>query len=117
MVPRALNTPAAVDKVLDIHGPQAFTISDALQTYCERLAPDAHVVTRPLWLMTVLDRTVLHGQLRGTLGLMHALQESGERGDPTEANELLGAPAITLADWCEGQTPLAQRGDPAGPSR
>jgi len=39
------------------------------------------VVTRPLWFMTVLDRTVLRGQLRGTLELMRALQHSGERRD------------------------------------
>jgi uncharacterized protein YbjT (DUF2867 family) len=101
MVSRAFSTPAALEKVLDIHGPQAFTIPDALRTYCGRLAPDTQVVTRPLWLMNLLDRTVLRGQLRGTLGLMHALQESGERGNPTEANELLGAPSISLAEWCE----------------
>jgi uncharacterized protein YbjT (DUF2867 family) len=104
MVSQALSTPAAVDKVLDIHGPQAFAIPDALRTYCERLAPDTKVVRRPLWLMAVMDRTMLRGQLRGTLALMRALQESGERGDPTEANELLGAPSITLVEWCERQT-------------
>jgi uncharacterized protein YbjT (DUF2867 family) len=104
MVSRSLSTPAAVDKVLDIHGAQALTISDALRTYCGRLAADTEVVTRPLWLMTLLDRTFMRGQLRGTLGLMRALQESGERGDPTEANELLGAPSITLTEWCEWKT-------------
>lgn len=101
MVARAFSTPAVVDKVLYIHGPQAYVITEALRTYCERLSPDTQVVTRPLWLMSLLDRTVLRGQLRGTLGLMRALQESGERGDATEANELLGAPSITLAEWCE----------------
>ena len=58
------------------------TIADALRIYCARLAPGTRVVTRPLWLMTVLDRTVLRGQLRGTLELMRVLQHSGERGVP-----------------------------------
>jgi uncharacterized protein YbjT (DUF2867 family) len=101
MVSRALTTPDAAGKCLHVHGPQALTIPDALRIYCERLAPGVRVVTMPLWFMTLLDRTVLHGQLRGTLGLMRALQQSGERGDPTEANRLLGAPSITLGEWCE----------------
>jgi DDE superfamily endonuclease len=53
-------------------------------------APGTQVVTRPLWFMTVPDRTVLRGQLRGTLELMRAMQRSGERGDPSQANRLLG---------------------------
>jgi hypothetical protein len=57
----------------------------------------------PLWFMTLLDRTVLHGQLRGTLGLIRALQQFGERGDPSETNRLLGTASITLAEWCELQ--------------
>jgi hypothetical protein len=51
--------------------------------------------------MTVLDRTVLRGQLRGNLDLMRVLQHSGERGDPSQANRLLGAPTTTLLQWCE----------------
>jgi hypothetical protein len=51
--------------------------------------------------MTVLDQTVLHGQLRGTLELMRALQHAGERGDPNQANRLLGSPTTTLLQWCE----------------
>jgi hypothetical protein len=105
MVSRSLSTPEAGGKHLDVHGPQAFTIPEALQIYCDRVATGTRVVTMPLWFMTILDRTVLHGELRGTLGLMRAIQESGERGDPTEANRLLGAPSITLAEWCERRTP------------
>jgi hypothetical protein len=51
--------------------------------------------------MTALDRTVLRGQLRGTLDLMRALQHSGERGDPSQANRLLGKPTTTLLQWCQ----------------
>jgi hypothetical protein len=40
------------------------------------------VVTRPLWFLTVLDRTVL----RGTHDLMRVLQQAGGRGDPSQAN-------------------------------
>ena len=94
-------TPESAGKRLDVHGPQALTIADALQIYCERLAPGTKVVTRPLWFMTVLDRTVLRGQLRGTLELMRAMQRSCERGDPSQVNRLLGTPTTTLLHWCD----------------
>jgi hypothetical protein len=81
MVSRALARPESAGTRLDVHGPQALTIADALRIYCQQLAPGTRVVTRPLWFMTVLDRTVLRGQLRGTLELMRALQHSGERRD------------------------------------
>jgi hypothetical protein len=98
---RALATPESAGKRLDVHGPQAHTIADALRIYCQQLTPGTRVVTRPLWFMTVLDRTVLRGQLRGTLDLMRALQHSGERGDPSQANQLLGPPTTTLLQWCQ----------------
>jgi uncharacterized protein YbjT (DUF2867 family) len=43
--------------------------------------------------------------LRAKRGRSVPLQESGERGDPTEANRLLSAPSITLAEWCERRLP------------
>jgi uncharacterized protein YbjT (DUF2867 family) len=101
MVSRALTTPRSAGKRLDVHGPEAVTIADALRIYCQQLAPGTRVVTRPLWFMTVLDQTVLRGQLRGTLELMRALQHAGERGDPNQANRLLGPPTTTLLQWCE----------------
>jgi hypothetical protein len=48
------------------------------------------VVTRPLWFMTLLDCIVLGGQVRGTLDLMRVLQQAGERGDPSQANQFQG---------------------------
>jgi hypothetical protein len=49
--------------------------------------------------MTVLDCTMLRGQLRGTLELMRVLQRFGEQGDPSQANQLLGATTTTLLQW------------------
>jgi NADH dehydrogenase len=103
MVSRALTTPESAGRRLDVHGPEPVTIADALRIYCARLAPGTRVVTRPLWFMTVLDRTVLGGQLSGTLELMGAMEHAGERGDPSQANRLLGAPTTTLLQWCEQQ--------------
>ena len=101
MVSHALVTPESAGQRLDVHGPDAVTLADALRIYCARLAPGTRVVTRPLWFMTVLDQTVLRGQLRGTLQLMRVLQRFGERGDPSQANQLMGAPTTTLLQWCQ----------------
>jgi uncharacterized protein YbjT (DUF2867 family) len=100
MVSRALATPESAGTLLYVHGPQPLTIPDALRIYRDHLAPGMRVVSLPLWFMTVLDRTVLGGRLRGTLDLMRVLQHAGERGDPGEANHLLGAPSTTLTQWC-----------------
>lgn len=103
MVSRSLSTPEAAGKCLVVHGSQALTIPQALGIYTQQLAPRVRIVTMPLWFMTVLDRTVLRGELRGTLNLMRALQQFGERGDPTEAYRLLGKPSTDLAEWCAQQ--------------
>lgn len=103
MVARAIAAPDAAGRTLYVHGPEPLTIPEALRVYRDHLAPGTRVVAMPLWCMTLLDRTVLRGQLRGTLGLMRVLQDTGERGDPSQANQLLGAPSTTLAQWCVGQ--------------
>jgi hypothetical protein len=47
------------------HAEQA--IAYALRIYCEGLAAGTRVVTRPLWFMTALDRTVLRGRCAAPL--------------------------------------------------
>ena len=51
--------------------------------------------------MVLVDRLFLRGRLRDTLDLIGVMERVGERGDPAEANRLLGAPATTLRQWCE----------------
>lgn len=49
------------------------------------------------------DRFEVRLLVRSTLQLMRVMQRVGERGDPSEANEVLGAPTTTLRRWCEKQ--------------
>ena len=100
LVSRALSTDRAMDQILTVYGPEAYTIPAALRIYCDWCAPGVTVVSRPLWLMTALDRTVLRGSLGDTIPLMRALQDLGERGDRSEAVRLLGPATTNLADWC-----------------
>ena len=114
LVSRCLAVPEAAGQRLDVHGPEAITIADALHAYCRRVAPGTSVVSMPLWFMTLADRTILKRQLRGTLGLMRALQRDGERGDPRLTDQLLGPADTTLAQWLHKHP---QNGNPPPPRR
>lgn len=111
MVSRAFLAPQAARRDLFVHGPEEVTIADALRLYCKLVEPDKRVVTVPLPLMRLADRLFLGGELRANLELMGVLQRVGERGDPAEANELLGAPTTTVRQWCEREAEL-RRGAP-----
>jgi uncharacterized protein YbjT (DUF2867 family) len=106
MVSRAFQEPEAENRIFYIQGPEALTLVDALRLYCSMLEPEKRVMTIPLWVMPILDTLFLGKQMRRTVQMMQVLQRSGELGDPTDANRLLGAPTMTLRAWCEQQRTL-----------
>ena len=103
MVSQSFRMPEAANRQFFVHGPEAITIPDALRLYCSLVEPGKRVVTLPLAFMSVVDTLFMRGQLRSTIQLMRAMQRVGERGDPSEANEVLGAPTTTLRQWCHKQ--------------
>ncbi len=103
MVSRSYQTPGALNKELYIYGPQAFTMAEALKTYCGIVDPLVRVATIPIWLLSLLGRITFNVELRSIAELLAYYDKIGEEGDPREANELLGAPATTLQQWCEGR--------------
>lgn len=122
MVSRAFQEPDASNKTFYVQGPEALTLEEALRLYCSLLSPEAKVTTIPLWLMSVMDTLFLGKQIRRTLQMMQVLRRTGEVGNPSEANRILGAPTTTLRAWCERQrlhpsenrTPLTERKQPGG---
>ena len=103
MVSRSFRTPEAANRHFFVQGPKALTIPDALHLYCSLVEPGKRVVSMPLWFMRAVDTLFMSRQLRSTIQLMGVVRRVGERGDPSEANEMLGAPATTLRRWCEQQ--------------
>ena len=101
MVSRSFRTPEAANRRFFVHGPEAITIPDALRLYCSVVEPGRRVVSMPLWFMSVVDRLFMRGRLRSTLQLMRVMQRVGERGVPSTADGVLGAPMTTLRRWCE----------------
>ena len=109
MVSRAFQVPEAGKKVFFVQGPEALTLVEALRLYCTMLEPEKRVTTMPLWLMSVVDTLFLGRKMHRTLQIMQVLQRSGEFGDPTDANLILGAPTTTLRAWCEQHRTLRSR--------
>ncbi len=103
MVSRSYQTPDALNKELYIFGPRAFTMAEALKTYCRIVDPRVRVATIPTWLLSLLGRITFNVELQSIAELLAYYDKIGEEGDPREANELLGAPTTTLQQWCEGR--------------
>jgi uncharacterized protein YbjT (DUF2867 family) len=103
MASRSFRTPEAANRTFFVHGPEAITIPEALRLYCSLVEPGKRVVSMPLGFMSLIDVLFMRRQLRSTLQLMRVMQRVGERGDPSEANEVLGTPPTTLRQGCEKQ--------------
>ncbi len=107
-VARSFLTPAAENRDFYVHGPETLTLGQALGIYRQIVAPDKRLVTIPLAVMATIDRVFMGGKLAANLQLMRLLARLGERGDPTAANELLGAPTTTVDAWCREQLPATK---------
>jgi NADH dehydrogenase len=103
MVSTAYARPEAANKVFFIHGPQAYTWPQALRQYCALAHPRCRIVAIPFWLAEVFGRVGRRAELRAALPFLRYIARTPQRGDPTEANALLGAPTITLEEWSRQQ--------------
>ncbi|MCL4250123.1 MAG: NAD(P)H-binding protein [Anaerolineae bacterium] len=100
MVSNAFQREAARNKRLYVHGPEAITVKSALERYCQTLHPEIKGVSAmPLFLARLMAAVTGNQMLKFAAGLMDYFRKVGEPGDPTEANELLGAPTTTLDAW------------------
>jgi uncharacterized protein YbjT (DUF2867 family) len=100
MVSTAYQTEAAKNKRFYVHGPEALPMKAALERACAALKPEVTSVgMMPVWLARVIGTLTGNDMLKFAAGLMGYFDKAGELGDPTEANQLLGAPTTTLDQW------------------
>ncbi len=99
MAVRAYSEPRTIGAKLFIHGPEEYTLIQALKRYCATLAPQARVKVIPLWVLRSIAFLARRPQIGAIVPFMSYMSRVPEGGDPTEANDLLGAPTTTLADW------------------
>jgi uncharacterized protein YbjT (DUF2867 family) len=104
MVAESYRRPEAVNKRFYVHGPQAFTSLEAVQAYCRALHPEIKKFLHiPYWLGRLSGWIRGRADLRFAMRLLPYLEQVGERGDPTDANAILGAPQTTLDQWLQMQ--------------
>lgn len=102
MVSTAYRKQEAANKRLYVHGPEAMTMKQALERYCQVFCPESKGVSvMPIWLSRVIGTLTRNDMLKFASKLMAYFDKVGELGDPTEANQLLGAPTTTLEAWMQ----------------
>ncbi|UCC17111.1 MAG: NAD(P)H-binding protein [Dehalococcoidales bacterium] len=100
MVSRSYQTEKAVNKIFHVHGPQAITLQEALERYCLAFHPEINRISvMPLRLVSFISTIRRNKRMKSAGELARLFAKVGELGDPTQANEILGEPAITLEEW------------------
>ncbi|NOZ60450.1 MAG: NmrA family NAD(P)-binding protein [Calditrichaeota bacterium] len=100
MVAKSYTTEKAANKKLCIHGPEKLSSREALQRYCSEIHPEIkNLGSIPFWLAKIIGVMAKNESLKNDVPVMVHFAKKGEPGDPTEANNILGAPAITLDEW------------------
>lgn len=102
MVATSYGLDEAINKRFIIHGPEGILFHDAVQRYCDYFHPEIKKVsTMPYWLAAIVSSIRGPREMKRASDFMAAFERIGERGDPSEANSILGTPRITLEDWLQ----------------
>ena len=91
-----------VSKAYQLEEAKAMTMKTTLERYCARFHPEVEKISvMPLWLAKLLGALTGNEMLKFASGLMAYFDKAPETGEPSEANEVLGAPETTLDAWME----------------
>jgi uncharacterized protein YbjT (DUF2867 family) len=102
MVSKAYQLEAAQNKRFYVYGPEAMTMKTALERYCAVFHPEVEKISvMPIWLAKLLGTLTGNEMLKFASDLMGYFDKTPETGDSSEANQILGAPAINLDAWME----------------
>lgn len=101
MVSKSYQSDDALNKELYIFGPEALTMREAMQLYTEIAAPGVKLSPISTRMLSVLGWISFNPEWKSMATLMKHYERWGEDGSPAEADRLLGAPKVTLREWCE----------------
>ncbi len=99
MVSKSYQTDETLNKELYIFGPEAYTMGEAMKIYAGHAGVKVSAMSTRM--LAVLGALTFNTEWKGMAVLMKHYENWGEDGSPDEANRLLGAPRITLNEWCE----------------
>jgi hypothetical protein len=99
MVAASYGDGRALGKRLYVYGPEGVTIGDAMDRFAAACYPKARVIHLKVWQAKLLAKLIRNAELADAAELIGYLDTAGEFGEPELANELYGAPTITLDEW------------------
>ena len=112
MVSAAHRRDEAAGRRLYVHGPEAYTMREALARYLRVEHPGIEPTVVPIAAARRLADEGGDPVLTFMVEMMTYFDQAGEGGDPAEADRILGAPSTTLDAWLEGRTaPESEEGD------
>ena len=103
MVSKSNQTDETLNKELYIFGPEALTMGEAMKIYAEHAG--VKIAPMSTTMLSILGMLTFNAEWKGMSVLMKHYEKWGEDGLPDEADRLLGAPVITLKEWCNKRTP------------
>lgn len=102
IVGQAFEMSEAVNRRFVVKGPEGITIKDALRRYVESRHPEIDKIAQPpIWFLSLIATLTRNQEMRLGIKLMKYFMKVGEPGDPTDTNELFGAPEMTLEEWLQ----------------
>jgi uncharacterized protein YbjT (DUF2867 family) len=99
MVSKTYLLDEAVNKIFYVFGPEAYTMKEALEIFCGIINPKIKVTTVPLNVLSFFAKITFSKQLKDVLPMMRYFEKVGESGDPSQTDEILGEPQVTLEQW------------------
>jgi uncharacterized protein YbjT (DUF2867 family) len=100
MVAAAYLKPESANKIFYIHGPKAYLFKDILTEYCNKRHPEIKKISStPFGVLKLIGFMTGNIMLKDAVKMFQYFEKTKELGDPTEANEILGKPKITLEEW------------------
>jgi uncharacterized protein YbjT (DUF2867 family) len=103
MVSAAYQKPEAANQIFTVYGPDAKPMMDALKVYCATVRPEVKASSMPVWLVRLMAKLTRNIQLTDIADFMAYYETIYENDDPAVTNRILGAPTITLQQWCAAQ--------------
>ena len=100
MVSTAYQREEAANQRFFVHGPEGVPVKEALERYRRAFHPEIESVSvMPIDTARAIASSSDNKMLGFFAELMAYFKKVGEPGDPTEANQILGAPTTTLDAW------------------
>jgi uncharacterized protein YbjT (DUF2867 family) len=104
MVTNAYLKEEAANKRFFIHGPESMLFMEALEQVRQALYPEVKRISNtPIWMGKLIARFSGNEPMKYAVDLMSYFEKVAEKGDPTEAYQILGMPEITLNQWLKEQ--------------